>query len=126
MKVAVRMCVLTPADFPPGVWTTTNRPQRCGCETGDDRKLLLDFAAQLVNLLAHASIDFLEFSLHHPERRIVSAAELLHLSPKSLADAWIGIVLVALPALEHGLAHAIQAGAVPFEIAPERPVQKPF
>src|SRR5579859_5425215 len=116
-----RQPILFSAGGPP-----QNRAQRYGCQAGEDREFLLNIAAQLVNLLTHASIDFLELSLHHPKRRIVSAAELLHLSRKPLTDSRIGVVLVALPALEHGLAHAIETGPITFEIAPKRPIQEPL
>src|SRR5208282_4826626 len=66
-----------------------DRAKRCSAEARDDRELLLDFAAQRMNALTHAAIDFLEFPLHHPKRRIVSAVQLLHFSRKPLPDAWI-------------------------------------
>src|SRR2546425_8419400 len=121
IRVSCRQPLLLAARGPQQDWA-----QRCGRESGDDRELVLDFAAQLVNLLTYSSIDLLEFSLHHPQRRIVSAAELLHLPRKPLPDAWIGAVLVALPALEQGLAHAIKTRSITLEIAPERPIQEPL
>src|SRR5208283_1505799 len=100
--------------------------QPCGSETGDDREFILDFVAQLVNPLTHDSIDFLEFSLHHPKCPAVGAVELFDFSRKPLTDAWIGIVLVALPALEHGLAHTIKTRSIALEIAPKCPIQEPL
>lgn len=51
---------------------------------GDDRGFILDFVAQLVNLLTHDSSDFLEFSFHHPK----CADELFDFSRKPITDAW--------------------------------------
>src|SRR5580700_11078738 len=100
-----------------------DRAEPCGGEAGDDRELFFDFAAQFVDALTHAAIDLPEFFLHHPKRRIVSAAQLLHFSLKALTDAWIGVVLVASPTHEHGLAHSIETRSISLEIAPERPIQ---
>src|SRR5439155_11448997 len=121
IRVSCRQPLLLVACGPQQDWA-----QRCGRESGDDRELVLDFAAQLVNLLTYSSIDLLEFSLHHPQRRIVSAAELLHLPREPLTDAWVRVVLVALPALEHGLAHALKTRSIALRIAPERQIQEPL
>src|SRR5207248_6731394 len=72
------------------------------------------------------AIYFPELFLHDPERRIVSAAEFPDLPRKPLANAWVGILLVASPALKDGLAHAIKAGSIALEIAPEGPVEEPL
>src|SRR5208282_2073963 len=101
-----------------------DRAKRCGREARDEREFLLDFAAQFVNPLTHAAINFLEFLLHHPKRRIVSAAELLHFALESFTNARIGVVLIAPPALEHGLAHAIKTRPIALELTPERPIQE--
>jgi hypothetical protein len=71
-----------------------DRAEPCCRETRDHREFLFDFAAELVNLLTHASIDFWEFFLHDPEPGGVGAAQLAHLPCKPLTDACIGIVLV--------------------------------
>src|SRR5438270_6363383 len=97
---------------------------RRGGDAGGHRKFLLDFATQLVNTLAHLAIDLPEFPLHHPERSVVSAAQLVHVARKTFANPRVGIILVAPPAVEHGLAHAIEARPIMFEVAPKRPVEK--
>src|ERR1019366_1078093 len=101
-----------------------DRPEHRGGEAGHDRGFLLDFAAQLVDPFTHGAIHVLELPLHHPKRRIVSAVELLCFSLKALTDAGVGVVLVALPAHQHGLAHAIKTGTVALEVAPEGPIQE--
>src|SRR5271157_5562591 len=63
-----------------------DRAQYRGCEARDNRGFLLDFAAQLVDLLTHTAIDFLELFLHYPKRCIVCAADLLHFPLEPLAD----------------------------------------
>src|SRR5690242_20605973 len=77
-----------------------------------------------MNALAHAFIDVLEVALHGPESGVIGAAQHCSLALEALADAGVGIVLVPLPTLQEGLAHAVQTGAIPLEIAPKSPVQE--
>src|SRR5208282_2880089 len=103
VRASFRQPTFFPARGPQQDWA-----KRCSAEAGDDRELLLDFAAQFVNALTHAAIDFLQFPR------------------KPLPDAWIRVVLVALPTQERGLAHAIKTRPVDLKIAPERPIQEPL
>src|SRR5208283_333155 len=91
---------------------------------GDHRKLFFNFAAQLMNLLTHAAIDFPEFPLHDPEGGVVSAVQLLRLARKTLANAGVGVVLITLPAIQYRPAHAIKAGTIALKIAPESPIEE--
>ena len=48
----------------------------------------------------------------------------LDIACEALADARVRVVFVALPALQHGAAHAEKTGAIAFEIPPKSPVEE--
>jgi len=81
-------------------------------ERAEPAKFLFHFFAQRLNLLAHTGVDGAELVFHSPQSGIVSAAQLHDFPFGAFPYSGIGIVPVALPALQHRFAHAVEARAV--------------
>ncbi len=87
-------------------------------------KFLFHFFAQRLNLLAHTGVDGAQLVFHSPQSGIVSAAQLHEFPFEAFPYLGIGIVPVALPALQHRFAHAVEARAVALETVPEGEIQE--
>jgi len=102
------------------------RAKRARTEPGDEARLVLNILAQGLHFFADTAIHRPELVFHRPKRGTIAGAQLLHFAGKALANTGIGIISVAPPALQHGLAHAVQAGAVALKIVEKGPIEKAF
>src|ERR1035437_210019 len=93
----------------------TNHPSD---HTAEQAKLAPDFLAHRANLLRHRGIRGPEMVFHGPERGHIAAAQRAGLAGEALADARIGVVLVAPVTVQGGAADAVDAGTVALELAP--------
>src|ERR1017187_3607459 len=94
-------------------------PQQVGADHGGDHaaqqaELAPDVPAHRAHLFGHYGIRAAEVVLHGPERGSVAAAQRTGLAGEALADARIGVVLVAPVAVQGGAADAVDAGTVAF------------
>src|SRR4029077_17470465 len=101
--------------------STQVRREPCGAP-----EFCLHFLPQGTDLLADVAVHLPEVLLHCPEGCTVSRPQFYRFARKAFANARIGELFVARPALQHGPAHAVEARSILFIVALESQIEKPL
>ncbi len=100
------------------------RDRGSGTKARNHATLLFYLFAKRPNLLADADVDEMELVLHGPQGGIVSASQFHNFTLETFAYPRIGIITISFPTLQHGLAHAVEARTVAFEIVQKGEIQE--